>query len=135
MATDIETLEKVQIKAVRMVSGLKGQTYEEKLHELKMQSLEDRRIYMDMVETFKILNGYSKVDPGTWFCHLTGRETRQTNHRHNLMRTRVSNTDLRNNFFSQRVISKWNSLPPTIKNATTVGRFKFLYMKHHNLIE
>ena len=134
LASDIETLEKVQMKAVRMVSGLTGQTYEERLAELKLQSLEDRRIFMDMVETYKILNGHSKVDPSTWFQHLNGRETRQSNHHHNLRRTRVSSTDMRNNFFSQRVISKWNGLPPAIKDAATVGRFKFLYKQHHNLI-
>jgi ribonuclease P/MRP protein subunit RPP40 len=42
LAGDIELLEKVQRRAVNMVSGLKGTTYEEKLSELDMLTLEER---------------------------------------------------------------------------------------------
>jgi hypothetical protein len=45
---DVEVLEKVQMRAVKMVNGLTG-TYEEKLQALGMQSLEQRRKEADMV--------------------------------------------------------------------------------------
>ena len=51
---DIEILEKVQRRFVRMVSGLTGTTYEEKLSELNILSLRNRRHYLDLVETFNI---------------------------------------------------------------------------------
>ena len=37
---DIDLMEKVQIRMVRMVSGLKGRNYQEKLKELGLQTLE-----------------------------------------------------------------------------------------------
>jgi ribonuclease P/MRP protein subunit RPP40 len=40
---DIDTLEKVQEKAVKMVSGLKGTTYQEKCEELGLNTLQERR--------------------------------------------------------------------------------------------
>ena len=40
---DKEDLEKVQHRAVKMVSNLRGQTYEERLAELEMVTLETRR--------------------------------------------------------------------------------------------
>jgi ribonuclease P/MRP protein subunit RPP40 len=40
---DIDTLEKVQEKAVKMVAGLKGETYQEKCAELGLETLEKRR--------------------------------------------------------------------------------------------
>jgi ribonuclease P/MRP protein subunit RPP40 len=46
---DKETLEKIQRRAVGMVSGLKGSTYEERLEELKMTTLEERRHQADML--------------------------------------------------------------------------------------
>ena len=58
---DIELLENVQKRAVRMTSGLKGVTYEEKLTELGLMSLADRRTRGDMIETWKICN-----DKGHW---------------------------------------------------------------------
>ncbi len=53
-AKDIEALEKVQKKAVNMVSGLKGSTYEEKFEELGMLTLQERIHQADMVQVFKI---------------------------------------------------------------------------------
>jgi len=35
-----------------------------------------------------------------------------------------SRLDLRKNFFSQRVISAWNSLPQNVVDATSVNSFK-----------
>ena len=40
---DIEILERVQKKAVNFIVGLSGKTYEEKLSELNLTSLADRR--------------------------------------------------------------------------------------------
>ena len=51
---DIEVLEDVQIKFVKNVTGLKGRTYHERLLELNLLPLIDRRVYLDLVETYKI---------------------------------------------------------------------------------
>jgi hypothetical protein len=48
-------LEKIQRRAVSMVSGLKGVTYEEKLPEVGIPTIEERRHQADMVRTFKIV--------------------------------------------------------------------------------
>jgi hypothetical protein len=61
---DKEVLEKVKKKALNMVSGLKGKTYEEKLEELRMLSLEEKHYQGDMVQIYKILNGHDSVDKG-----------------------------------------------------------------------
>ena len=42
-AQDKELIEKVQVRAINMISGLKGSTYIEKLTELKLMSLEDEQ--------------------------------------------------------------------------------------------
>jgi len=63
----IEKLEKVQIRFVKSMSSLKGKTYEEKLKEIGLLSLERRRTRFDLVEVYKILNRINKVNPDTWF--------------------------------------------------------------------
>ena len=41
---------------MKAVSGLKGKTYEQRLAELKLPSLSDRRREIDIVQTYKLLN-------------------------------------------------------------------------------
>jgi hypothetical protein len=64
---DIEMLEKVQQRALKMVSGLTRSTYEEKLKELGMDSLKDRHTEADLVMTYKVLHCLSTVDKDVWF--------------------------------------------------------------------
>ena len=126
-------LEKVQKSAVNMISGLSGETYEEKLLELGLDSLGKRRHIFDMVETFKIMRGFENVDPGQWFQtigELGRRNTRLANHPLNLVKNRVSKSEVRNNFFSQRVVNHWNNLPDELKDARKVDNFKNDLKRH-----
>jgi hypothetical protein len=52
---DITCLERIQERAVKAVSGLRGRTYSERLRELDLPSLEDRRKEADMVQKYKII--------------------------------------------------------------------------------
>ncbi len=83
---DIKALEDVQIQAVKMVSGLKSKDYHERLVELGMPTLEERRREMDMVQTFKIVNGIDKVNSQDWFTKAVNRGTRGTSGLDNLVR-------------------------------------------------
>ena len=46
---DKEKLEKVQKRAVGMVAGLRGRNYEQKLREVGLTTLEERRVSGDMI--------------------------------------------------------------------------------------
>ena len=59
---DIDKLEKVQRRAVRMITDLRGTSYREKLLELGLFSLEKRRIRADLVCIFRILKGIDKIN-------------------------------------------------------------------------
>ncbi len=63
LAGDIEVLEKVQEKALRMTTGLKGNTYEERCKEVGLNTLQERRKVQDLTQVFKILKGINKVEP------------------------------------------------------------------------
>ena len=60
-------LEKVQMRAVRMVSNLKRGTYEEKLKSLNLTTLEERRWRGDMIQTWIILSCKDIVEASNWF--------------------------------------------------------------------
>ena len=106
LATDIEVLEKVQKRAIGMVSGITG-TYEQKLKELKLLSLAQRRELYDLVQTFKIVRKIDNVQSETWF-ELVGtnpvRLTRYSNCSLNIIPKRVNLDPYRNFFFQQSCI-------------------------------
>ena len=127
---DKELLEKVQQRAVMMVTNLRG-CYEERLALLKMRSLEERRMRGDMIETYKILTGKSDVNHQVWYSLAKERDnavsTRAATGHLNLLHPTAPNTDLRRIFFSHRVVLPWNQLPISVKMAGTTNGFKNLY--------
>jgi hypothetical protein len=129
--SDKAVLEKIQRRAVAMVSGLKGTVYEERLKELGLTTLEERRHQADMLQTFKIVRGIDKVNSETWFqmaAHAE-RATRSSDGPLNL-RQRHARLEVRRNFFSNRVVESWNQVPSDAKNARNAGMFKRLYRAH-----
>jgi hypothetical protein len=109
---DKEMLEKVKRRAVKMVSGLKGDTYEERLEELGMTILEEKWHQLDMAQTFRILQGHDKVEKDQWFrlAANSAVNTRQAAGPLNLEKPRA-NLEVRSNFFSVRVLDEWNGIP------------------------
>ena len=61
-------LERIQRRFTRMIPGLKKLKYEERLRELNLWTLEDRRVRADLIEVFKIVRGVSSIKPETFFC-------------------------------------------------------------------
>ena len=134
LISDIDCLEKVQKTMVNLIPGLVGSTYQEKLSELGLDTLEDRRVRQDMVQVYRIITGKDKVDPHSMFVFYGEqlRPTRMGSYPWNIVEPRCR-TDMRRNFFTNRVATKWNALPREIKDAPTVNTFKARYDKFMNL--
>ena len=112
-----------------MISGLTGKTYEKKLNELNLLSHVERCERADIIQTFKIILGFSDVNPATWFRKINhNRVKRMANDQLNL-EIQNSKTNIRNNFFSFRVPRKWNSFLHEVKQSTTLNIFKRSYDK------
>ena len=129
---DIDKLEKVQKKAVNMVRGLDGLNYEEKLKKLNLEPLYIRRRKADLILVFKILNGFCNVDKESWFTTV-GNETLRTtrlNSYHLNLKKQKFRTEIRKNFFTNRVVDEWNKLPKSVKDSKTVNEFKTKISKH-----
>ena len=60
-------LEKVQERAIRAVSGLKGRAYSDRLGELNLPTLAQRREEADLIMAYKILRDSDKDFNEQWF--------------------------------------------------------------------
>ena len=139
MKRDVELLENVQKRAVRCIQGLHG-TYEEKLKQINLPLLVDRRLRGDLIQTYKIVHTVDDVDPATWFKFAAEvrRPTRGNTQidddgsqaKRLTLEGRKCNSELRRNFFSNRVVQPWNELPDAVKSAESVNAFKNGYDKY-----
>ena len=91
----------VQQRAVRAITGLRATTYEDKLKELEMPSLQERRTEINMVQPYKIVTGVDMVNSELWFERADSRRTTINNTaRHNLVPER-SHHEYRRNFLTR----------------------------------
>jgi len=127
---DKACLERIQQRAVGMVSGLTSRDYEGRLKELNMITLEERRHQIDMAQVQKLLTGRDRVDVGRLFhmANSHGRHTRAAADDF-CLRQGNSRLEVRRNFFTQRVVAPWNQVPTEIKHLRSVQAFKNRYRK------
>jgi hypothetical protein len=59
---DIDRIERVQRRATKMIEGLGDVSYEGRLQQTELLSLEKRRVRGDLIQVFKIMKGFCKID-------------------------------------------------------------------------
>jgi len=104
---DIHLLERVQHCFTRLFSELRSLPYEERLRQLGLWSLEERRNRTDLIELLKLVRGISGTTLNEFFCISDNTGTR--GHSWKLSKNHC-HCNARLQFFSQRVVNRWNSL-------------------------
>ena len=119
--SQIKSLKKVQKRATKLVRSCKKLSYKERLIHLNLSTLKFRRLRGDMIEVFKILNGY--YDESAMPNLPRNFDTRTRCNSLKLMHVR-SRLDQRKFSFCSRVVGYWNSLPDYVVKASSINMFK-----------
>ena len=122
---DIDLIESVQHRATRMVPGFAKLDYEERLKRMNLPTLFYRRNRGDAIEVYKYLDGIYRVDSSQLLpLRDTDRQGMRTRGHSLMLQKRDCRGQLRQNVFSMRVVTMWNSLPEQVVMSSSVNCFK-----------
>lgn len=119
-AKDIEILERVQRKVTRIPFELRNLSYQDRLRRLNLTTLRERRQRGDLIQTYKILNGYYSIDLNIYKAN-DNRNLR--GHSKKLEKERCAKLT-RRNFLINRVVYVWNGLSQNTVQAPSLNSFK-----------
>ena len=119
----ILSIEKVQRDFTRRISGLGLLSYKDRLSELGLTTLLERRARGDLIECFKIYRGFNNYGDNLLNVSRSG---------YKLIKVPKSG-DRQADFFPDRIINYWNKLPDGLKDASTVNNFK-MKLENYKLV-
>ena len=119
---NIESTQKRYIKSICRRCNIHKGSYRDRLNALNMRTLEYRRHKQDMLMVFKILNRLVDIEFNDFFSFsLPPYQLRR--HRFCLNRNNCK-SDISKNFFFNRIIKTWNSLPDSVVESPSIDVFR-----------
>ena len=128
------------IYVTKLMPSMEEMLYENRLKELNLYSLEERRVRGDMILMYRLVQGEMDLDYRKFFTDVNecGRWSLRREHPLTL-KSKIEESpympDVRRHFFTHRVLQPWNNLPEQVVSSENVDAFKRNYDQWRGLIK
>lgn len=120
---DIKRVENIQRRTTKLIKECVGKSYEERLKEVKLTTLETRRHRADLIQTYRIIKGIDNLNKENFFTFsknksstLRGNTLKMSKKRFNKMQGKF--------LYKNRIVNEWNQLSDDIVQAESINLFK-----------
>jgi len=114
-------VERVQRRATKLLKECHEMSYSERLLYLNLHSLKGRRLRGDLIEAYKLFNGFVDM---RWEHFFESTPYNNTRNAEGKVFIQHSNTNIRKYCFTNRVANQWNNLSVNLKCAPSTNAFK-----------
>ncbi len=118
---DIDRIESIQRKFTKRINGLFHRTYKQRQIFCGFESLELRRIKRDVILVYKIVHNIVDLRFDDYFAYAPNVGTRGNSLK---LYPFFAGRNVAFNFFGNRVVNYWNSLPDYVVTAASLNIFK-----------
>ena len=124
---NIDKIEKIQRRATKMIPEIGNHSYHQRIKDLDLISLVQRRLRGQLIEVFKYLNEFNSASARELFDYDLNDRTR--NNGAKLIVTHF-NTSVDQDFYPIKITTTWNALPSELVSSRIEKSFKNSLDKH-----
>ena len=127
---DIIKIEEIQRKTSKMIPEIRNHSYNQRLKDPNLISLEQRRLRGQLIKVFMYLRRFNNATARGLFDRDFNDRTR--NNEEKLIVKRF-NTSIAQHFYPVKITTTWNAVPSDIVSSRTVNTFKNRLDQHWEL--
>ena len=110
-----------------MIPEIRNHSYHQRIQDLDLISLVQRRLRGQLIEVFKYLNEFTTASARVLFDYDLNYRTRNNGAK---LIVKHFNTSVAQHFYPIKITTTWNDLPSEVVSRRTVNSFKNILNKH-----
>ena len=119
---DIDKIYKIQRRATNMIPEIRKHSYHQRIQDLDLISLVQRRLRGQIIEVFKYLNRLTTASSRGLIDYNLNDRTRNNGAK---LIVKHFNTSVAQHFYPIKITTTWNTLPSQVVSSRTVNKEHF----------